>query len=219
MNSGVPSPCILHDAGAWLALDKPAGWHSVMQGSAEDPSVEAWLRGVDSGAAVLPEAGLCHRLDRGTSGCLVAAREAACHGRLREAFGSAGSIRKSYLAVAARGLPREGHFRLNFESRYKRSAKVTVREAGDAWSAGRCRWRVRGPAREPGHELVEVELVGPGRRHQIRAGLAHLGSPLLGDTLYGGREGGHGFGAMLHAWRLELEGMVVEAPRPAGFGA
>lgn len=198
-------------------LDKPAGWHSVMQASTEAPSVEAWLRGLDAAAAAMPEAGLCHRLDRGTSGCLVAAREVAWHERLRDAFSSAGSVRKSYLAVAARGLPREGHFRLNFESRYKRSAKVTVRETGDPWSSGRCRWRVRGSAAEPGHDLVEVELIGPGRRHQIRAGLAHLGSPLLGDTLYGGRPGGHGFGAMLHAWRLDLEGAVVEAPPPTGF--
>jgi len=208
---------VLHDAGAWLVLDKPAGWHSVMQGAEAEPSVEAWLRQADTAAAGLPEAGLCHRLDRGTSGCLVAAREAVWHGRLRHAFGSAGAVRKSYLAVAARGLPREGHFRLNFGSRYKRSAKVTVREAGDAWTAGRCRWRVRGPANEAGHDLVEVELIGPGRRHQIRAGLAHLGSPLLGDTLYGGRSGGHGFGAMLHAWRLQLEDAVVEAPTPEGF--
>jgi 23S rRNA-/tRNA-specific pseudouridylate synthase len=53
--------------------------------------------------------------------------------------------------------------------------------------------------------LVEVELLGPGRRHQIRAGMAHEGHPLVGDTLYGGssREGG----LCLHAWRLEGESL------------
>ncbi|MFO0001530.1 MAG: hypothetical protein ACK559_10390, partial [bacterium] len=88
------------------------------------------------------------------------ALDAEAHGRLREAFSQSGSgVRKVYLALAARGLAREGRFRLHFESRYKRSAKVTVTEGGNAWSAGRCLWRVLGSG-PPGHERVEVELIG-----------------------------------------------------------
>ena len=123
-----------------------------------------------------------------------------------------------YLALAATGTASEGRFRLHFESRYKRSAKVTVSEAGDAWSTGRCIWKVlrRGPG---GHDLVQVELIGPGRRHQIRAGLAHLGHPLAGDPLYGGTAPAPGEGPALHAWKLELQGHAVHAPPPARFGS
>ena len=60
--------------------------------------------------------------------------------------------------------------------------------------------------------FLELELIGPGKRHQLRAGCAFLGHPLVGDTLYG--EGSEG-GVRLHAWRIELDGVIAEAPKPA----
>ena len=63
--------------------------------------------------------------------------------------------------------------------------------------------------------LVEVDLMGAGRRHQVRAGLAFLGTPLIGDPLYGGPESER---VMLHAWTVAIEGRKVEAPIPPGFG-
>lgn len=212
-----PVPVVLKSFDDWMVLDKPAGMHSVAQSEGAASSVEAWLRQAHPELSELPEAGLSHRLDQWTSGCLAVARTAEAHERLRGLFGDAGSgVKKVYLALARKGLPREGRFRLHFESRYKRSAKVTVGEAGNAWSAGRCIWRVLG-AGPAGHERVEVELIGPGRRHQIRAGLAHLGHPLAGDTLYGGVELAEFQGPALHAWRLSVGEISVEAAPPARF--
>ncbi|NBX24556.1 MAG: RNA pseudouridine synthase [Planctomycetes bacterium] len=213
-----PSPQVIRRLADWMVLDKPSGWHTVEQEGGDAASVEAWLRQSEPACAALQESGLCHRLDQWTSGCLVVAMTAEAHERLRDAFSQSGSgVRKSYLALARRGLSPEGRFRLHFQSRYKRSAKVSVREAGDAWSAGRCIWKVLRKA-DAGHDLVQVELIGPGRRHQIRAGLAHLGHPLAGDTLYGGSNPDEGQGPALHAWRIEIDGESVIAAPPPRFG-
>lgn len=211
------APQVLATSTDWMVVNKPAGWHSVQQAGSEGSSMEAWLRANEPRVTALEEAGLCHRLDLWTSGCMAVALTPQAHERLREAFSQAGSgVRKIYLALARKGLSGDGRFRLHFESRYKRSAKVSVDEAGSAWSAGRCIWHVqrRGPG---GHDLVQVELIGPGRRHQIRAGLAHLGHPLAGDALYGGEPLAGLDGPALHAWKLTVEGVEVEAPLPAAF--
>lgn len=213
-------PVLLHEREQWFVLNKPAGWHTVTLGSAADdatPTVEAWLRRERPELASIDEAGIVHRLDRSTSGCLLVARSATARSALRAAISELGcGIRKAYLAIAPSGLATTGAFALHFRGRHRRSAKVTVSDTGDERDLGRCRWRVLGST--PGGELVEVELLGPGRRHQIRAGFAHLGCPLRGDALYGGGAPLPGLdGAALHAWRIEIDGAQVDAPLPRAW--
>src|SRR5437763_7447522 len=70
--------------------------------------------------------------------------------------------------------------------------------------------------------LVECRLHS-GRTHQIRVHLQHLGHPVLGDVVYGGRRAGNFPRQMLHAWRLGLthprtkERMHFKAPLPEDF--
>lgn len=234
---------ILREEPAWLVVAKPTALHTVAQRGSDAPTVEAWLRAERPELATLEEAGLVHRLDRDTSGCLIVAKDAETRTRLREAFsGRGGEVRKTYLALVE-GAASDGEFRLSFASRHRGSAKVTVRPEGEPETIGRCRWRVRssrssssaggaggktrtrgvsmrepprdspsGPSAEPPTTLLEVELLGPGRRHQIRAGLASLGHPLVGDVLYGARAEG---APRLHAWRVEVDGVPVEAEPPS----
>ncbi|MFO0963235.1 MAG: RNA pseudouridine synthase [Phycisphaerales bacterium] len=211
------APRILAERERWLVIAKPAGWHAVAQAGGGERSVEGWLRAARPEQGALHEAGLVHRLDFGTSGCLVAARDADSYDRLRESFSSAGGARKRYLALARTGLEEQGSFRLYFASRHKSSRKVTVRGDGSAPECGRCRWRVLARRVDGAHDLVEIELVGRGRRHQVRAGLAHLGHPLRGDALYGGSTAQEEHPA-LHAWSVEIDGERIECPPDGRFG-
>lgn len=205
-------PRTLASGPGWFVIDKPIGWHTVA-GAGDDssePSVEAWLRSTHPEYSVLEESGLVHRLDRGTGGCLLVATDAASLVTLRTGM-SDGSIRKVYHALLSSRPPWGGRFELYFTSRYKRSKKVSVTERGEAKQRGVCTWNLLDQVGD--RVLVEVELVGPGRRHQIRAGFAHLGVPLLGDTLYGGAAWEHELPA-LHAVRLDLPDASVEGPSP-----
>lgn len=213
--------------GPWVVVDKPSGWHT-LAGRSGGATVEAGLRNLVPECAGLPEAGLVHRLDLGTSGCLLAATTASGRTRWRERWSRVGGrgVAKTYLAIAeasadamaregggaSRELPSEGGFELHFRSRYRRSAKVTVTERGPAETRGECRWRVE--ERRGRRVRLSIELIGPGRRHQIRAGLAWLGFPLVGDELYGGPGADR---LHLHAWRLAFDETIVESPPPSSW--
>ena len=216
-------PEVLHETESWLVVSKPSGWHSVLRaGGARDwgdeeaqPVLEEWLARAIQGQSELPEAGLVHRLDYLTSGCMLVARSAEAMERLQAMVqGRRPGLLKVYLAMAG-GNIEAGSFDYYFRSRHRRSRKVTVWQRGEESERGRCRWIVR--ERMADHTLLEVEIFGPGRRHQIRAGLAHLGHPLRGDALYGGAEWEGRFG--LHAWRLDMEGARIIAPPPEPWRA
>lgn len=250
MSTHLPAPSIsiLHQEQTWFVIAKPSGIHTIAQAPKADkrkgdevavddvqpdgvdarkpePSVESWLRAARPDLADLDEAGLVHRLDFDTSGCVIVAKTRKARERLRDAFsGRGGDIRKIYLArlegcFASRVL--SGSFTLSFSSRHKGSAKVSVHTRGEPETIGRCRWTVRSTTGNgaAATTLVEVELLGPGRRHQIRAGFAHEGNPLVGDTLYGaepmGTDALPAQGICLHAWRVEVDGVMVECPLPA----
>src|SRR5262249_6288225 len=124
-----------------------------------------------------------HRLDTGTSGVLLAARDAATFGALREAL-AAGRVEKHYLAVVAGAASaldgRCADVALAHDPR-DRPRMIPSRPGLRAWRAGTA-FRVLMAAR--GRSLVEA-TIRTGVTHQVRVHLAHLGHPVLGDVLYG----------------------------------
>ncbi len=223
MNETPIQPEVIRETPNWLVVNKPSGWHSVRLAggerngddgeSAGGAILQEWLAGHYPDLAALPESGLVQRLDRMTSGCAIVGRSSESVVRLADAVrGRWGSIRKTYLAMVE-GRCEDGTFDLYFGSRYRRSRKVSVRESGPAKERGACRWRAVEVRRDS--TRIEIELLGPGRRHQIRAGMAHLGHPLLGDELYGGPAWNGRFG--LHAWRVVIEDQAITAAVPSSW--
>ena len=200
---------IFKEGNTWLVINKPSGFHSVAdQENLNEPSVEEWLKINRPELQSLPECGLVHRLDQKTSGVLLVAKTPEIYLSFRELMRGR-DIQKTYLAIVV-GSIKNGEFKLYFSSRYKRSQKITVSTSGSPSTQGQCRWRTL--ASDKKHSLLEVELIGRGKRHQIRAGLAYQGHPLVGDTLYGGPKSEF-FG--LHSWKLSWQSIKIECPPPS----
>jgi 23S rRNA pseudouridine1911/1915/1917 synthase len=147
------------------------------------------------------EGGLCHRLDVETSGVVVAARTREAWSAVREAFGGR-TVDKRYLALVTGPLADEGDIDvpLRHHPRHPDRVEPAPHGAEDARDAV-SHFQVL--ARAGDHSLVEVQIL-TGVLHQVRAHLAGIGAPIVGDALYGGREA-PGLGRFfLHARSLSV---------------
>jgi 23S rRNA pseudouridine1911/1915/1917 synthase len=163
-----------------LVIDKPAGL--VVHPGAGNPAhtLQNALLAHDAALAVVPRAGLVHRLDKDTSGLLVVARTPEAHTALVSLL-QRREIQRVYLALVL-GRPTAGGTIDQPIGRHRSlRTRMTVRRDGrEAVTHYRIEERFRG------HTLLRVQLE-TGRTHQIRVHLAHLGLPIVGDAVYGGR--------------------------------
>lgn len=147
------------------------------------------------------EAGLLHRLDKGTSGLLVAARDGETYARLREQWRWR-RVEKEYVALVAGAVERPFTVLLPI-AHHPRSGKRMI--AGEGRTA---ETRVRPVHRGERCSVVVADL-REGRRHQIRVHLAESEHPVIGDPLYGRvregkKRGEDGPRLMLHAYSLRF---------------
>ena len=160
--------------------------------------------------------GVVHRLDKGTSGLIVVARNDVSHRSLSSQLKDR-SLSRTYFAIVRGRVKDESGVLEGPIGRDPRERKRMAVVAGGRFA--RTRYEV--VERRRTHTLLRCDL-DTGRTHQIRVHLAALGHPVAGDTEYGGRE----IGAerpMLHAWRLRLrhprtgDDMNFEASPPDDF--
>lgn len=173
---------LLHQDEHLLIVDKPAGLLAVptAPGAAEDTALARVQEYVRHLRPRDPYVGVVHRIDRDTSGVLAFALTRDARQALRTLFREH-RIERRYLALV-QGQPRQeqGSVDLPIRDTY-RAGRRGVARAGESARPALTHYRVL--ERFPGAALLEVEL-GTGRQHQVRAHLAHLGLPLLGDLAY-----------------------------------
>ena len=222
----IPLAVVFRDR-ALLVIDKPAGLVVHPGAGNSHHTLQNALLALDPKLAVVPRAGLVHRLDKDTSGLLVVARTPEAHTALVAQM-AAREIVREYLALTRGVMTGGGTVDEPIGRHRTQRTRMTVRADGrPAITHYRIARRFRA------HTLVRVTLQ-TGRTHQIRVHLAHIGFPVVGDPVYGGRlrlpAGGtpelvaalRAFPRQaLHAARLQLQHPLTdrtlqwEAPVPA----
>jgi len=209
-----------------FVIDKPAGLVVHPGAGNRSHTLQNGLLALDPKLTFVPRAGIVHRIDKDTSGLLVVARTLEAHTALVVQLADHG-VGREYMALCVGALTGGG----------------TVDKPIDRHRTDRLRMAVRADGREAithyrlaerfaHHTLLRV-ILETGRTHQIRVHMAHIGHPLVGDPLYGGRrqltagstpeqrEALKSFGRQaLHAAKLEFTHPVsgklvsVESPLP-----
>ena len=222
---------MVHEDAHLLVIDKPAGL-AVHPGAGRPGGtlVNALLLHVRdlSGVGGVLRPGIVHRLDRGTSGLMVVAKDDAAHRALAAQF-AARTVEKEYAAlVLGVPSPREGRVSAPIGRHPVQRKRMSVRARGgrEALTSYKVVETLDGAA------LLRVRI-HTGRTHQIRVHLASIGHPVAGDREYGGTRTPPSRRALsrellaalkrpaLHAARLSFthpstaERLTFESPLPA----
>ncbi|MBS4169129.1 RluA family pseudouridine synthase [Parachlamydia sp. AcF125] len=219
----IPQPIplhILYEDDYLLIVDKPAGMvvHPA-PGNWTGTFVNALLYhcGYSLGGASLDSLrpGIVHRLDKETSGVLVAAKTLPVQQKLMELFANR-QVYKEYWAICL-GNPGNCELKGSIGRHPVHRKQMTVREDGKE-ALTLCE------TLEVRNDICLVRLVlSTGRTHQIRVHLKHAGHPILGDSIYGNKQVNLKYRAerqMLHARKIAFshpithQKIVTEAPLP-----
>lgn len=212
---------VLATGEGWVAVDKPAGLpvrpHTAAEtGTVLNAIVALYPSVVGVGEGAL-RSGIVHRLDTDTSGVLVVATTQAGWAYWRSGFAEHRTA-KRYLALVAGRVQKCGRIERDLSMAGHRPARVRVDAVGDGPAdARRCAMSIEVVEHLRDTTLIAVDLE-TGFLHQIRAMMAALGHPVLGDRDYGDDTSlSAAPRQMLHAARLALDDIVIESELPADF--
>ena len=172
-----------------IIVNKPVGLDSHSNGSPmRDTMIDRIKKYLYDKGEYIPEIEssfaptLCSRLDRNTCGLITAAKTAAALREINEAIRS-GKVSKIYHCITAAPLPKREDIITAYHQKDEARNTVKIIDApSDGFKPIKTGYRVLDS--KPPLSLAEVTLY-TGRTHQIRAHLAHIGAPVLGDGKYG----------------------------------
>jgi 23S rRNA pseudouridine1911/1915/1917 synthase len=161
-------------------INKPAGvtvhpGAGISGGTLQNALLNRWPQ-----TAVVPRAGLVHRLDKDTSGLLVIALTLPAHTRLVEMI-AGHDVRREYDAVVHGALVSGGSINTQMGRHPNDRIKMAVLDRGGREAI--THYRIHERFASHTHLRVKLET---GRTHQIRVHMAHLKHPIIGDRTYGG---------------------------------
>ena len=189
---------IIKETPGWLAVNKPAGIQ--VERNPFGPSVESLAYAHLAKKRGNPYVGIIHRLDRVTTGVVLVAKKKGALKELNEQF-RLRKVRKTYLAMVDKAPPQAEatltHW-LEKDQQEKRAQVVDTAsgQGSECTLSYRQLW-----VDDNGRALLEVSPI-TGKYHQIRAQLAAIGCPIVGDLHYGAAEAYQPNQIMLHAWKL-----------------
>ena len=198
---------IVHENNDYIVVNKRAG-HISEKSLYENCTVEMQVRNHLLKHKTKPYIGVIHRLDRVTSGVLIFAKKKSILVAFNDLF-SRRKVQKTYLAIVKNKPPKEKGHLLNYlvKNNLEKKADIVKSKSKEALECS-LSYQVIGK-NEFGY-LLEIKPK-TGRFHQIRAQLAYLGLPIIGDEKYGSDEAYLPLSICLHAWKLTFHDSVSNA--------
>jgi len=194
-----------------LVLNKPLGL-AVQGGSGTTRHIDGMLEALRDAQRQRPR--LVHRLDKDTAGCLLVAKTRMAAAALAKSFRSR-SARKIYWALVA-GVPKPHQGRIStFLAKEQRDEDSVMRIArhGEEGASHAITYYAVVETAGPALAWLSLKPV-TGRTHQLRAHMAHIGHPIVGDGKYFARENWQLPGGMQN--RLHLLARRIAVPHPRG---
>jgi 23S rRNA pseudouridine1911/1915/1917 synthase len=208
---------VIYEDADCVVIDKPLGVLTHSKGAFNpEATVASWLktRSNYNFPADAERGGIVHRLDRGTSGVIICAKNKVALGKLQKQF----QVRKAKKIYVARvvGIPDPAHAQLDLPLERNPKLPQTFR-VGPNGKDAQTEYRVIQKFNS-GQALVELKP-RTGRTHQLRVHMAYIKCPIVGDRIYGGPDADRIY---LHAAELEItlpssERMTFVSPLPLGF--